>query len=77
MPTARDLHSLTDEQAVQLRHDLTLIEERLQDIAVLMRICYGEDHQAVVRADETAAALQRLKWELERTKLRSQAAGTA
>jgi len=64
------LSPLTEEQAVQLRHDLTLIEERLQDIAILMRVCYGEDSQAVVRADETAAALQRLKWELERTKLR-------
>ena len=70
MPTSRDLSPLTEEQAVQLRHDLTLIEERLQDIAILMRVCYGEDSQAVVRADETAAALQRLKWELERTKLR-------
>jgi len=77
MPTLRDSRPLTNEQAVQLRHDLTLIEERLQDIAVLMRVCYGEDSQPVVRADETAAALQRLKWELERTKLRSQAADLA
>jgi hypothetical protein len=29
----------------------------------------------VIRADETSAALQRLKWELERTKLQAQAAG--
>ena len=77
MPTLRDSRPLTNEQAVQLRHDLTLIEERLQDIVVLMRVCYGEDSQPVVRADETAAALQRLKWELERTKLRSQAADLA
>ena len=76
MPTSTDLHPLTSEQAVRLRHDLTLVEERLQDIAVLMRVCYGEDSQAVVRADETAAALQRLKWELERTMLRTQAAGS-
>ena len=71
MPTSKDLHPLTNEQAVQLRHDLTLIEERLQDITILMRVCCGEDSQAFVRADETAAALQRLKWELERTKLRT------
>jgi Trm5-related predicted tRNA methylase len=78
MPTSRDdLHPLTAEQAVQLRRDLTLVEERLQDIAILMRICYGEESQAVIRADETSAALQRLKWELERTKVREQAAGTA
>ena len=73
MPTSKDVRPLTNEQAVQLRRDLTLVEERLQDIVVLMRISYGHDSQAVVRADETAAALQRLKWELERTKLRTQA----
>ena len=75
MPTLRDSRPLTNEQAVQLRHDLTLIEERLQDIAVLMRVCYGEDSQPVIRADETAAALQRLKWALERTSVRALAAG--
>ena len=75
MPTSRVQCPLTHEQEVLLRHDLTLVEERLQDIAILMRVCYGEESQAVARADETAAALQRLKWELERTKLRTQAAG--
>ena len=77
MPTSADLRPLTNEQEVLLRHDLTLVEERLQDIAILMRVCFGEESQAVVRADETTAALQRLKWELERTKLRQQAAGAA
>ncbi len=76
MPTSKDLHPLTSEQSVQLRHDLTLVEERLQDIAILMRVCYGDDSQAVIRADETAAALQRLKWELERMQVRRQAAGS-
>jgi Trm5-related predicted tRNA methylase len=73
MPASRDVHPLTNDQAVQLRRDLTLVEERLQDVAILMRVCYGEDSQAVIRADETAASLQRLKWELERTKVRAQA----
>ena len=76
MPTSIDVRPLTNEQAVQLRRDLTLVEERLQDIAILMRICYGEESQVVIRADETAAALQRLKWALERTKVRAQAAGS-
>ena len=74
MPTSKDVRPLTAEQTVQLRHDITLVEERLQDIAILMRICYGEDSQAVIRADETAAALQRLKWELERMQVRRQTA---
>jgi hypothetical protein len=77
MPTSRDLRPLTNDQAVQLRHDLTLVEERLQDIAILMRISYGEESQPVIRADETVAALQRLKWALERTNVRALAAGAA
>ena len=76
MPTSRDdVHPLTNEQKVQLRCDLTLVEKRLEDIVILMRVCYGEESQAVIRADETAAALQRLKWALERTNLRTLAAG--
>jgi Trm5-related predicted tRNA methylase len=77
MPTSTDPHPLTNDQEVQLRTDLALVEDRLQDIAILMRVCYGEKSQAVARADETSAALQRLKWELERTKLLTQAAGSA
>jgi Trm5-related predicted tRNA methylase len=74
MPTSRDeLHPLTVEQTVQLRRDLLLVEERLRDIAILMRVCYGEESQAVIRADETAASLQRLKWELERTRVQKAA----
>ena len=65
---------LTIQQGVQLQSDLTLVEERLQDIATLMRVCYGEDSQPAIRADETAGAFQRLKWALERTKLRIAAA---
>jgi Trm5-related predicted tRNA methylase len=76
MSPSKDVRPLTSEQTVQLRRDLTLVEERLQDIAILMRICYGEDSQSVIRADETAASLQRLKWELERAKVREQAAGS-
>ena len=74
MSTSVDRHPLTSEQKTQLRHDLTLIEEKLQDISILMRVCYGDDSQATIRADETAAALQRLKWELERVQQKRQAA---
>jgi hypothetical protein len=74
MPTSVDRRLLTNEQKMQLRHDLTLIEEKLQDISILMRVCYGDDSQAAIRADETAAALQRLKWELERMQQKQHAA---
>src|SRR5713226_10583265 len=53
----------------------TVVEERVQDIAILMRVCYGEDSQVVIRADETAGALQRLRWALERTNVRVQSEG--
>ena len=74
MSTSVDRHPLTSEQKTQLRHDLTLIEEKLQDISILMRVCYGDDSQAAIRADETAAALQRLKWELKRAEQEKHAA---
>jgi hypothetical protein len=77
MPTSNDLHPLTNAQTVQLRRDLNLVEELLQDIAILMRVCYGEESQTVIRADETSGALQRLKWALERTQVRALAAGAA
>jgi hypothetical protein len=77
MPTSNDLRPLTDEQSVQLRRDLTVVEERVQDIAILMRVCYGEDSQVVIRADETAGALQRLRWALERTNVRVQSESVA
>ena len=77
MRTSTVLRPLTNEQAVQLRDDLALVEGRLQDIAILMRVCFGEEGQVFARAEETSAASQRLKWELERTKLRKQAAGSA
>jgi len=40
-----------------------------------MRVCHGDDSQAAIRADETVAALQRLKWELERAQQKRLAAG--
>jgi hypothetical protein len=76
MPTSTDLSPLTNEQKSQLHNDIALVEERLQDIAILMRISYGENSQVFARAEETAAALQRLKWELERTSSLKQAAGS-
>ena len=67
-------YALTGEQDTLLRHDLTLIEEKLQDICVLMHACHGDDSQPAIRADETAASLQRLKWELERVRQKEHAA---
>jgi hypothetical protein len=66
MPTSIHHYPLTGEQRTQLEQDLKLIQERLQAIDVLMHACYGDDSQAAIRADEVDAALQRLKWELER-----------
>lgn len=67
-------HPLTSEQRIQLREDLDLVEERLQNIAVLMHACYGDEGQAAIRADEVDGALQRLKWELQRMQTKTRAA---
>ena len=65
------LPRLTNTQTVQLGQVLALVEDRLQDIAILIRVRYGNDSQPAIRADETAGAFQRLKWALDRTELRS------
>ena len=75
MSTPTKRHPLTAEQKRQLDEDIAYVEERLRDISVLMRVCHGDNSQAAIRADETAASLQRLKWELERAQQKRQAAG--
>lgn len=67
MPLPLERHPLTVEQRKQLDQDLACVEERLEAIAVLMCACHGDDSPLAIRAGEVAAALQRLKWELERT----------
>ena len=75
MSTATSIHHpLSHEQRTQLREDLALVEERLQNIAVVMHACYGDENQAAIRTDEVNGALQRLKWELERMKAKTQTA---
>jgi hypothetical protein len=71
-PTER--HAITADQRTQLQNDLAAIEALLQSITVLMCACYGAESQPAVRAEEAAASLQRLKWELERMR---QGKGTA
>jgi hypothetical protein len=75
MPTSAKRYPLTIEQSAQLREDLAVIEERLQGIVVLMRACHGEQSQVAIRAEETAGALQRLHWELERLQEKTLSAG--
>ena len=75
MPAPIKRNPLTTEQKKQLDEDIAYVEERLRDISILMRVCHGDDSQVAIRADETAAALQRLKWELERAQQKRQAAG--
>jgi hypothetical protein len=46
MATSVKLHPPTIEERQRLDEDLTLIEEKLQGIIVLMRDCYGKNSQA-------------------------------
>jgi hypothetical protein len=66
MTTSIQHYPITVEQRTQLDQDLKVIQERLQAIGILMHACYGDASHAAIRADEVDAALQRLKWELER-----------
>ena len=67
-------HPLTPGQRAQLREDLALVEERLQNIAIVMHACYGDENQVAIRADEVDGALQRLKWALDRIQAKTRTA---
>ena len=75
MATSIQRHPLTVEQRRQLDQDIAIVQERLQNISVLMHACYGDESQPAIRADEVDGALQRLKWQLERMKAKAQTAG--
>jgi hypothetical protein len=74
MATSIHRHPLTVEQRRRLDQDIAIVQERLQNISVLMHACYGDESQAAIRADEITGALQRLKWELERIQSKAQTA---
>ena len=74
MTTSIDAHLQTGVQQSQLDRDISDIGEKLQSITRLIRARYGDNSQAAIRADETAGALQRLTWELERVQQKTRAA---
>ena len=59
-------HPMTVQQRQLLKQDLAELREKLTDVVSLIRACYGETTEPVIRAGEAAAALQRLEWALER-----------
>ena len=61
-------HPMTIQQRQVLKKDLAELREKLAKVVSLIRACYGEKEEPFVRAEETAAALQRLEWVLEREK---------
>ena len=63
---AVERHPLTKDQKRQLDEDLRNVEDKLNGIVGLMRAAYGEESQPAIRAEEVWAALQRLRWQLER-----------
>ena len=61
-------HPMSIQQRRILKQDLAELREKLAEVVSLIRGCYGEKKEPFVRAEETAAALQRLEWVLEHEK---------
>ena len=59
-------HPMSIQQRRILKQDLAELREKLAEVVSLLRACYGENKEPFIRARETAAALQRLEWVLER-----------
>jgi hypothetical protein len=65
-------YPMTDEQRQCLDHNLTAIMGDLDDIANLLRACYGGGDMTVMRAEEASGAMQRLVWAVERRHTKGQ-----
>jgi hypothetical protein len=57
---------MTAEQRQTLMEDLAEVKDKLSAAAMLTAACYGPENRIATRAEEAAAAVQRLEWELER-----------
>jgi hypothetical protein len=68
-------HPMTEEQRCYLDHDLKEMMEDLENIANLLRACYGATDTSVIRAEEASGAVQRLIWAAERKQANRRHAG--
>ena len=70
-----DRYPLTNDQLRQTDTDLAEMQTRAEEIWRLIAAAYGETDQRAVRADEAYAAVQRLRWVIERLEKRVRSAG--
>ena len=63
----QDRYPLTISQLRQAREDLAAMQEQAEGISHLLAAGYGASDPKAIRAGELNAAIQRLRWELERS----------
>jgi hypothetical protein len=68
-------HPVTEEQRRYLDQDLKAATQNLENIASVLRGCYGETDRTVIRAEEATGAVQRLIWAVERQQAKGSHAG--
>ncbi|HEX3748046.1 MAG TPA: hypothetical protein VHW09_29145 [Bryobacteraceae bacterium] len=61
-------YALSDEQSVQLDHDLNAMKTTAEEIAQILKASYGSASDIGIRSGEVDAALQRLRWALDRVR---------
>jgi hypothetical protein len=64
-------HSLTIQQLQQMARDLSQMQVLADATTQLLAATFGESDNRTIRAGEVAAAVQRLKWALERAEGRA------
>jgi hypothetical protein len=62
-------YPMSADQRNDLDQSMGTITEMLEDIVGLLRACYDEQDSRTLRAEEVRAAMQRLRWVLERQAL--------
>ena len=73
----QDRYPLTVAQLRQAKEELSAMQERSEEIARLMAAGYGASDPKAIRAGELNSAIQRLRWELERSAANNADATTA
>ena len=63
----QDRYPLTIAQLRQAKEDLATMQEQAEEISRLLAAGYGDSDPKSIRAGELDAAIQRLRWELERS----------
>ena len=67
LPNTAEHYPLTNDQLQEVQRDVLEMNARADELAQLLAAAFGEVDQRTIRAKEIDAALQRLRWAMQRS----------